>query len=187
MSNAYTIAVVGEGGVGKSCLTTQFLSRTFTPEYDPTVGDCYQKEITFEEQAVTLSVLDTAGQDDYLGMLESILGQAQGYLIVYSITSRPTLERTPEFVELVKRVNDGELPPAILVGNKCDLEITREVTKADGKAMADRLQMEWAEASAKNRINSDEVFYDLLRRVIDYTKAEELAASKVPKKKCVIL
>lgn len=120
-------------------------------------------------------------------MLESILGQAQGYLIVYSITSRPTLERTPEFVELVKRVNDGELPPAILVGNKCDLEITREVTKADGKAMADRLQMEWAEASAKNRINSDEVFYDLLRRVIDYTKAEELAASKVPKKKCVIL
>jgi GTPase KRas protein len=120
-------------------------------------------------------------------MLESILNQAQGYLLVYSITSLTTLERAPEFVELVKRVNDGELPPTTLVGNKCDLEITREVTKADGKAMADRLHLEWEEASAKNRINSDEIFYNLLRRVIENSKAQQAAASKAPKKRCVIL
>jgi GTPase KRas protein len=120
-------------------------------------------------------------------MLESILGQAQGYLVVYSITSKPTLERVPEFIDLVKRVNDGELPPCILVGNKCDLEITREVTKAEGKAMADQFQIDWEEASAKNRINSDEIFYRVLRSTIEAVKAEQLAVTKPSKRKCVIL
>lgn len=120
-------------------------------------------------------------------MLESILNQAQGYLVVYSITSRSTLERAPDFVELVRRVNDGVLPPSILVGNKCDLNITREVTKDEGKAMADKYQMEFMEASAKNRINSDDVFYSVLRRVIELAKSEALASSKAGKKRCVIL
>lgn len=120
-------------------------------------------------------------------MLESILNQAQGYLVVYSITSKSTLERAPDFVELVRRVNEGELPPSILVGNKCDLEITREVTKAEGQALADRLGMEFSEASAKNRINSDDIFYNVLRRVIAKQQAAEIAAAKSTKRRCVIL
>lgn len=122
-------------------------------------------------------------------MLESILNQAQGFLIVYSITSKPTLERVPDFVDLVKRVCDGELPPCILVGNKCDLEITREVTKLEGKAMADRMQIDWSEASAKTRVNTDEVFQSVLRRIIDNTKVAEETAAKLAKtkKRCTIL
>lgn len=120
-------------------------------------------------------------------MLESILNQAQGYLVVYSITSKPTLERAPDFVELVKRVNDGVLPPSILVGNKCDLNITREVTKEEGKAMADKYQMDFLEASAKNRTNSDDVFYNVLHRVVELAREEALATSKTGKKRCVIL
>lgn len=122
------------------------------------------------------------------GMLESILNQAHGYLIVYSITSKPTLERIPEFVDLVKRVNDGELPPTILVGNKCDLEITREVTKAEGQALAKQYQLEWSEASAKNRINSDDIFYSVLRRVIEYRKTMAATEAKTSRRgKCTIL
>jgi len=121
-------------------------------------------------------------------MLESILGQAQGFLIVYSITAKRTLDRIPDFVDLVRRVNDGDLPPCLLVGNKCDLEITREVTKVEGKAMADRMLVEWAEASAKTRINVDEIFSSILRRVVESTNAaEETAAKEKKKRRCTIL
>lgn len=106
---------------------------------------------------------------------------------MYSITSKSTLERAPEFVELVRRVNDGRLPPSILVGNKCDLNITREVTKDEGKAMADKYQMEFMEASAKNRTNSDEVFYAVLHRVVELAKEAALTSSKAGKKRCIIL
>ena len=119
------------------------------------------------------------------GMLESILTQAQGYLVIYSITSKATLERTTAFMDLIQRVNDGTLPPCILVGNKCDLEITREVSKAEGKAMADRFQIDWLEASAKNRINSDDIFHRVLRKVMANSLTE--ASSNTRQKKCTIL
>ena len=58
----YKVVVLGCGGVGKSALTSQMISRVFLESYDPTIEDFYRKEISVDGRAAMLEILDTAGQ-----------------------------------------------------------------------------------------------------------------------------
>jgi len=106
--------------------------------------DCYHKHCVIDEDLVYLEVLDTAGQDDYtyapcqyleaefIDYLSSALRQqwmrhGQGFLIVYSITSRESFEEVSVFHQQILRVKDQDSYPVVIVGNKCDLEYERQV------------------------------------------------------------
>ena len=54
--------VLGDGGVGKSALTIQFISNYFVEEYDPNIEDCYRKQAVIDGEVCRLDILDTAGQ-----------------------------------------------------------------------------------------------------------------------------
>jgi small GTP-binding protein len=85
---SYRIGVVGEGGVGKSALTMQFIQKFFLDEYDPTIEDSYRKQIQVDGEVCHLDILDTAGQEEYSCMRNQYMRGMDGFLIVYSITSR---------------------------------------------------------------------------------------------------
>lgn len=82
-----------------------------------------------------LDVLDTAGQEEYSAMREQYMRTGEGFLLVYSITSRQSFEEIMTFQQQILRVKDKDYFPIILVGNKCDLESEREVSTQGASRM----------------------------------------------------
>jgi len=167
----YHLVVVGGGGVGKSALTIQFIQSHFVDEYDPTIEDSYRKQLTLDNQLYVLDVLDTAGQEEYGAMREQYMRQGDGFLLVYSITSRNSFEEITTFQNAVLRVKDHDKFPMVLVANKCDLEYERQVGHNEGRDLARHFGCPFMEASAKHKHNVDEAFIKLLREIIAYIEA----------------
>ncbi|KJZ77912.1 Ras-like protein [Hirsutella minnesotensis 3608] len=167
----YKLVVVGGGGVGKSCLTIQLIQSHFVDEYDPTIEDSYRKQCLIDDEVALLDVLDTAGQEEYSAMREQYMRTGEGFLLVYSISSRQSFEEITTFQQQILRVKDKDYFPMVVVGNKCDLdEREREVTWQEGDALAKSFGCKFLETSAKSRINVDKAFYDIVREIRRYNR-----------------
>ncbi|KAL4988441.1 ras-domain-containing protein [Aspergillus falconensis] len=159
----YHIVVLGAGGVGKSCLTAQFVQNVWIESYDPTIEDSYRKHIEVDGRQCILEILDTAGTEQF----KLYMKQGQGFLLVFSITSMSSLNELAELREQIVRIKDDENVPIVIVGNKSDLEEDRAVPRA----RAFSLSQSWGsapyyETSARRRANVNEVFIDLCRQII---------------------
>ena len=93
-----------------------------------------------------------------------------GFLVVYSITSKESFKEVSEFRERVLKVKDKDQYPMILLGNKCDLSKDRVVTTDEGKECAAKYNIPFKECSAKNKINIDESFEEIIHLIL---KAKE--------------
>lgn len=95
----------------------------------PLHSDSYRKQCMIDDEVALLDVLDTAGQEEYSAMREQYMRTGEGFLLVYSITSRQSFEEIVTFQQQILRVKDKDYFPIIVVGNKCDLESERQVAK----------------------------------------------------------
>lgn len=91
--------------------------------------DSYRKQCVIDDEVALLDVLDTAGQEEYSAMREQYMRTGEGFLLVYSITSRQSFEEIMTFQQQILRVKDKDYFPITVVGNKCDLEGERQVSK----------------------------------------------------------
>ncbi|KIH93069.1 Ras family, other [Sporothrix brasiliensis 5110] len=128
-----------------------------------------------------LEVLDTAGQEEYTALRDQWIRDGEGFVLVYSISSRSSFSRIKRFHHQIQRVKEStasspsypgsplaaansQAPvPVMLVGNKSDRVTEREVSTQEGHALARELGCEFVEASAKNCINVEKAFYDVVR------------------------
>jgi len=161
----YKLVIFGGGGVGKSALTIQLIQNHFIDEYDPTIEDSYRKQVTIDDETCLLDILDTAGQEEYSAMRDQYMRTGQGFLCVYSITSRSSFDEIGSFREQILRVKDKDHVPMIVVGNKCDLVHERQVTSQQGQDLARSFGCPFLETSAKSRVNVEESFYQLVREI----------------------
>lgn len=182
------IVVLGSGGVGKSCLTAQFVQNVWIESYDPTIEDSYRKAIEVDGKQVILEILDTAGTEQFTAMRELYMKTGQGFLLVFSITSMSSLYELGELREQIRQIKEDDRVPMVLVGNKSDLEEDRAVPRAK----AFQICQEWGkvpyyETSARRRANVDEVFVDLCRQIMQKEQqareAHAISAVGRPKKK----
>jgi len=165
MSSVFRVVLVGEGSVGKSCLTIQFINEKFVEEYDPTMEDSYRKQATVDGEECLLDIFDTAGQEDFSAVRDQYMRTGDGFLCVYSIILEPSFKSVRNFHDHILRVKDQDKLPFILVGNKADLENERMVTKMDGEKLAKELQCQFMETSAKTRQNVVEMFHEIVRQI----------------------
>lgn len=82
-----------------------------------------------DDEVALLDVLDTAGQEEYSAMREQYMRTGEGFLLVYSINSRQSFEEILTFQQQILRVKDKDYFPIIIVGNKCDLNGERVVSR----------------------------------------------------------
>ncbi|KAJ7723479.1 ras family-domain-containing protein [Mycena olivaceomarginata] len=155
----YKLVVVGGGGVGKSALTIQFIQEHFVDEYDPTIEDSYRKQCVIDDEVALLDVLDTAGQEEYGAMREQYMRTGEGFLLEIST-----------YHQQILRVKDQDAFPVIVVANKCDLEYERQVGMNEGRDLAKHFGCKFIETSAKQRINVDEAFSNLVREIRRFNK-----------------
>jgi|UniRef100_A0A914PT33 Ras-related protein R-Ras2 len=164
-NNALRLVVVGSGGVGKSALTLQWVQQYFVTDYDPTIEDSYTKQCFLDDGMCKIEVLDTAGQDEFKTMREQYLRTGDGFLLVFSITSRETLDYVVKLHRHIDRLRDRDNFPMILIGNKCDLNDERQISMEEASTVARELNVPYLECSAKFRKNVDQAFHDLARLV----------------------
>ncbi len=162
-SNDYRVVVFGAGGVGKSSLVLRFVRGTFRENYIPTIEDTYRQVISCNKQVCTLQITDTTGSHQFPAMQRLSISKGHAFILVYSITSRQSLEELkPIFKEVCEIKGDIEGIPVMLVGNKCD-ETNREVSTNLGEALAKQWQCAFMETSAKTNHNVRELFQELLQ------------------------
>ncbi|KAI9683631.1 MAG: Ras GTPase ras2 [Trizodia sp. TS-e1964] len=185
----YKLVVLGDGGVGKTALTIQLCLNHFVETYDPTIEDSYRKQVQIDGMPCMLEVLDTAGQEEYTALRDQWIRDGEGFVLVYSISSRSSFSRIQKFHQQIQRVKESSSAssptslgysasphspismtpnttgpvPVMLVGNKSDRVTEREVSSQEGQSLARDLGCEFVEASAKNCINVERAFYDVVR------------------------
>ncbi|KAI8611967.1 small GTPase superfamily [Chytriomyces sp. MP71] len=166
MPSQYHVVVLGDGAVGKTALTIQYCLNSFVEHYDPTIEDSYRKQVIVDGETCVLEILDTAGQEEYAqSMGDQWLRIGNGFLLVYSITSRNSFTRIKRFREQLSRVRELEKCPMVLVGNKCDMVGERQVSIQEGLDMAGRLGCAFIETSAKTKYNVENAFHLVVRTI----------------------
>ncbi|SCV05707.1 LANO_0H13410g1_1 [Lachancea nothofagi CBS 11611] len=163
----YKLVVVGGGGVGKSALTIQLIQSHFVDEYDPTIEDSYRKQVVIDDKVSILDILDTAGQEEYSAMREQYMRTGEGFLLVYSVTSRTSFDELMTYYQQILRVKDADYVPVFLVGNKSDLDDERQVSYEEGVSLAKQFNAPFRETSAKQALYVEDSFYGLVRLVRD--------------------
>jgi len=125
-----------------------------------------------------------------ISLRDQWIRDGEGFLLVYSITSRSTFERVEKFRNQILRVKDSDRVPMVLVGNKCDIIDKREVSREEGYLMGKRLQCESFETSAKTCVNVETAFYAVVRCIRALRgggSMQSLGKEKDKKKLCEIL
>ena len=145
--------VLGAGAVGKSASTIMFVTRSFLDEYDPTIEDSYRKTLHLSRfrKNIIFDILDTAGQEDFSSMQDQWMREGQGFVVMYSITSRASFEEAMSFINKIAftKGEDHSNIPIVFVGNKSDLDSQREVTQQQARSYAESQNLVWFETSAK--------------------------------------
>ena len=160
------ILIIGNSGVGKSCLLVRFADDIYQENYIATIGvDFKIKTLDVDEKNVKLQIWDTAGQDRFRNITASYYRGAAGIAIVYDITDPDSFNNINSWLIEVEK-NASKSVYKILIGNKCDLEEKRKVTVEQGKEFADTNGMKFFETSAKNAHNVEDSFVTMTKEII---------------------
>ena len=179
------IVVLGRGAVGKTSLIIRYINNGCPKEHDPTVEDAYT--ITIENKSGEnreFKILDTAGEEDYQNMLDQWISYASGFILVFAINDLETFEALNSKVVRIQK-NGADKLPMIIVGNKCDLEIDRKVSKEQAENYANSIGAKYYETSALTDCNHNvkTIFVECANMIIN----KEMRELKKPKKCCIII
>jgi small GTP-binding protein len=166
----YSIAVLGAGGVGKTCLVLRLTKDTWDSDYIPTIQDYFEKNMDLDGQTYGLKIIDTAGQDEMQGITDIGIKDAQACVIVYSVTSQVSFNDAAKYRDKVISFSSTGRANIVLAGNKCDI-LERSVTRKAGEDLAKSWGCEFFETSAKENINIHQLFQAALRTLLPKDEA----------------
>ncbi|KTW28020.1 GTP-binding protein ypt2 [Pneumocystis carinii B80] len=159
------LLLIGDSGVGKSCLLLRFSDDFFTPSFITTIGiDFKIRTIELDGKRIKLQIWDTAGQERFRTITAAYYRGAMGILIVYDVTDEKSFQNVRLWVSNVEQ-HASEGVNKILVGNKCDWEERRVISEEQGQALAQEFGIPFLETSAKSNINVDDAFFCLARGI----------------------
>ncbi|EEC46175.1 predicted protein [Phaeodactylum tricornutum CCAP 1055/1] len=158
-SYLFKYIIIGDTGVGKSCLLLQFTDKRFQPVHDLTIGVEFGARMisVADDTQVKLQIWDTAGQESFRSITRSYYRGAAGALLVYDITRRDTFQHLSRWLEEAKSHAQPNMV-ILLIGNKNDLEHRRAVTAEEGQEFADANGLLFLETSAKTAFNVEQAF-----------------------------
>eukprot|EP01105_Mastigella_eilhardi_P022736 TRINITY_DN5649_c0_g1_i6.p1 TRINITY_DN5649_c0_g1~~TRINITY_DN5649_c0_g1_i6.p1 ORF type:complete len:228 (+),score=58.69 TRINITY_DN5649_c0_g1_i6:79-684(+) len=159
--------IIGDTGVGKSCLLLQFTDKRFQPVHDVTIGvEFGARMITIDDKQIKLQIWDTAGQENFRSITRSYYRGAAGALLVYDISRRETFNHLGSWLEDAKQHGNQDVT-IVLIGNKLDLDSQRAVSKSEGEAFAKEHGLLFLETSAKTNEHVEEAFVSTAKQIYD--------------------
>ncbi|CAK4720815.1 unnamed protein product [Aphanomyces euteiches] len=147
------LLLIGDSGVGKSCLLMRYSDDSFTTSFITTIGiDFKVKTIEVDGKRVKLQIWDTAGQERFRTITTAYYRGAMGILLVYDVTDDHSFQNVRNWMRQIQQHASPNVNK-ILIGNKCDA-----VTKEQGEALAAEYGVQFFETSAKSNLNVEEAF-----------------------------
>ena len=164
------VVLLGDSGVGKTCLITRYISETFEQNTASTNGASYaSKKVNYDKlkKTITLDIWDTAGQEKYKALTKFFYKDAAIAILVYDITQKNSFESIKSYwYEQVKE--NGEKTFVLgIVGNKSDLYEQEEVPENDAREFAQSIGAIFALTSAKMNTGVDALFEDAGNKYLD--------------------
>ena len=165
----YKIIIIGDTGVGKSNILSRYLKDEFREDSKSTVGvELGTKFIKIKDMGAKLQIWDTAGQERYKSITSSYYKGSHGCFIVYDITNEKTFENVDNWFKQAQKEASKEVS-IILVGNKCDLENERKISKEKGEEKAKTLNCPFFETSALSKIKIEDIFTEMINNIFEKT------------------
>eukprot|EP01080_Neovahlkampfia_damariscottae_P006545 gene6545-10551_t len=195
------VTLLGGGGVGKSSITLRFLDHQYDEEYDPTIENTYDTVVTIDGKKVFVTVVDTAGQDEFKVLVDSWIQTADAIVFCYDITKYSTLEEVGKLMEKAQRHKESEIQvpdmpffPAVLCGCKCDVDKSeKKVDSKNGLKVAEEYLFPnskphkskeypfFFETSAKQNINIKDGFNAAIKQYLHKIEYIENLKNNKPK------
>nr|VDC66660.1 unnamed protein product [Brassica rapa] len=178
------LLLIGDSGVGKSCLLLRFSDGSFTTSFITTIGiDFKIRTIELDGKRIKLQIWDTAGQERFRTITTAYYRGAMGILLVYDVTDESSFNNIRNWIRNIEQ-HASDNVNKILVGNKADMdESKRAVPTAKGQALADEYGIKFFETSAKTNLNVEEVFFsigrDIKQRLSDTDSRAEPATIRI--------
>ena len=178
----FKILIIGESGVGKTCLLLRFADNSFTSNHILTIGiDFKIKMINIEDKVIKPQIWDTAGQDRFRTITKTYYKGSQGVILTYDVCDIKSYDNVKDWIQQIE-LNAKSSICKVLVGNKCDRS-DRVIKEEDGKKLADKYMMNFYETSAKSGKNVNEVFTYLTTEILKVSKTKEKDSNIVLHKK----
>ncbi|GAA5857977.1 hypothetical protein JCM1840_000990 [Sporobolomyces johnsonii] len=160
------VALLGSRSVGKSSLTVQFVDSHFVDSYYPTIENTFQKIVKYKGQEFALDIIDTAGQDEFSILSSRHAVGLHGWILVYSVASRSSFEMCSIIREKILNFTGRDSVPMVLVGNKSDLAVQRQVPREEGAALAASWgKTAFTESSARTNENVSRMFDQIVAEI----------------------
>jgi Ras-related protein Rab-1A len=161
----FKLLLIGDSGVGKSCLLLRFADHTYTESYISTIGvDFKIRTIELDGKTIKLQIWDTAGQERFRTITSSYYRGAHGIIVVYDVTDTESFNNVKQWLNEIDRYA-CENVNKLLVGNKCDLVSKKAVNYETAKALADKLDIPFLETSAKVATNVEKAFLTMAAEI----------------------
>ncbi|KAK6479214.1 ras-related protein Rab-15 [Huso huso] len=168
----FRLLLLGDSGVGKTCLLCRFTDNEFHSSHISTIGvDFKMKTVEVDGIKVRIQIWDTAGQERYQTITKQYYRRAQGIFLVYDITSERSFQHIMKWASDVDEYAPEKVQK-ILIANKADEEQKRQVATEQGIKLAKEYGMDFFETSACTNYNIKESFTRLTELVLQAHKKE---------------
>ena len=175
----FKVVLVGDSFVGKTNIMSKYLKNEFHEDSKATVGvEFGSKQFKIEGHTIKAQIWDTAGQERYKAITSAYYKGAKGAFVVYDIARKGSFESIEKWVNDLTSTADKKLT-IVVIGNKCDLEDQRQITKEQGEEKANKLEVAFLETSAFSGENLDKAFEMMMNEIYKKCHEEMLAEGDV--------
>ena len=162
------VVLLGDSGVGKTCIISRYISGAFDQNSPTTNGASYASKIVeIANKSVSLDIWDTAGQEKYKSLTKFFYKDAKVAILVYDITQKESFTNMKQYwYEQLKEFGSKDIIIGV-AGNKCDMYEKEEVTENEGKEFAEQIGAFFEMTSAKNNTGINDLFMNAAQRFFD--------------------
>lgn len=176
----FKLLLIGDSGVGKTCVLFRFAEGAFNATFISTIGiDFKIRTIELDGKRIKLQIWDTAGQERFRTITTAYYRGAMGIMLVYDITNEKSFDNIRNWIRNIEEHASRDVEKMIL-GNKCDMNDKRQVSKERGEQLAIEHGIKFMETSAKASINVEEAFLTLARDIKAKMDRKMEASSPTP-------
>lgn len=163
----FKLLLIGDSGVGKTSILFRYSDDAFNTTFISTIGiDFKIKTIDLKGKKIKLQIWDTAGQERFHTITTSYYRGAMGIILVYDITNARSFDNIAKWLRNIDE-HANEDVEKMIIGNKCDMESKRVISKERGEAIAEKHNIRFFETSAKDSTNVEKAFTELATAILN--------------------